>query len=142
MARLPNQKRILREDIKEAPNWITRLLTPLNSFMETVYYALNRDITFTENIACQIKEITFNSKSDYSTASPVEDGFLELQFRHSLKTKPKGLLIQQLITDGNVQAVHTTPVTLSWYENNGVVYINYITGLADSTSYTIRLLVI
>lgn len=141
MAKLPNQKRITREDLREAPNWIVRLLTPLNSFMETVYYALNRDITYTENIACQIKEIDFTTQADYSTASPVVDGFPPLQFTHTLKTKPIGVEKLQIIENGNADTVITEVVSLDWYSSNGVVYITYITGLKDSTEYTIRVLV-
>jgi len=65
MAQLPNQKRILKEDLREAPSWIDKLLYPLNSFMESVYFALNRNLNFQENIASQIYEIEFTTASDY-----------------------------------------------------------------------------
>lgn len=142
MAKLPNQKRILREDIQEAPNWIVRLLTPLNSFMETVYYALNKDITFTENIACQIKTVDFSTPSNYTSASPKTDGFVPLQFTHTLRNKPQGVMIMQLVEEENTGTVITSAVSLDWYEINGTVYISYITGLKDSTEYSIKLLVI
>lgn len=142
MAKLPNQKRILREDLKEAPNWIERLITPLNSFMESVYYALNKNITFNENIACQIKTINFTTNSDYSTASPVVNGFTQLQFRHSLRTRPQGVIIMQTIKKESSYVAITEAVTLDWYENNGIIYINYISGLEDSQEYDIKLLVI
>ncbi len=38
--RLPSQKKILREDLKDAPAWVNGLIGPLNAFMESVYQAL------------------------------------------------------------------------------------------------------
>jgi len=142
MAKLPNQKRVLREDLKDAPSWIDRLITPLNSFMESVYYALNKNITFNENIASQIKEIEFTTLSTYSTASPKIDGFQVIQFPHSLKNKPFGVTIQQITEKSGTYNPITSPVCIDWYDNNGVININYITGLEDSKTYIIRLLVL
>lgn len=142
MAKLPTQRRILREDVKEAPSWIENLLSPLNSFMDSVYRALNRSLTFSDNISSEIRTLTFITRPDYTTASPVTAGFEPLQFVHSLKTKPFGCFICQLVEQGSNYVIVTQPVSIDWNEVNGTVFINYISGLKDSTNYKLVLLLI
>lgn len=142
MARLPNQKRIMREDLQDAPSWIDRLLFPLNSFMESVYYALNKNITFNENIACQIREITFTTPSTYGVGSPVGVDFDEIRFSNQLRTVPQGVIIMQLNITNSVDTPLYTAQSLHWYHDDGIIYIPYISGLSASTDYTLRVLVI
>lgn len=140
MARLPTQRRILREDVKEAPSWIESLLSPLNSFMDSVYRALSQNITFGDNIPCDRRSIQFDTRSDYTSAVPLTAGFVPLRFQHNLKSKPFACIpLQVVAADGSV---FTSPVSIDWYEANGTVFINYITGLANSKSYTISVLVL
>ncbi len=70
MAKLPEQRRILKEDLQDAPSWIDKLISPINSFFEDLYFALNKNITFRENIAAQIREIDFETSSDYDPGVP------------------------------------------------------------------------
>lgn len=141
MAKLPTQKRILREDIKEAPSWIEKLLYPINSFMELVYSALNKNITFEDNISSSQKTLTFLTLSTYSSATPKVEGFDPLTFNHNLKYKPSTVILQQIVVSEDLYEVITDPVTIQWQEINGVIYITYITGLKDFKSYTVRFLV-
>ncbi len=89
MGKLPPQKKILKEDLKGAPSWINPLIDTVNNFMETTYSLFNKNITDTENIACQIKDIIYKTTSAY----PVAD---VLEFQSELKTKATGLLVLQL----------------------------------------------
>lgn len=70
MAKLPTSKKVLREDVKEAPSWIEVILSTMNSFFEDVYFALNKQITFRENISCQIKELEIETSSTYGPEIP------------------------------------------------------------------------
>lgn len=142
MAKLPTQKRILREDMKDAPSWIENLLNPLNSFMDSVYRALNRSLTFQDNVSSEIRQLDVLTLPTYSTAIPKTDGFIPLQFVHSLRSKPFGLLVAQLVEQGQDYVIITEPVSIDWYEINGTVFINYITGLKDSTNYKLTVLLI
>jgi len=141
MAKLPNQRRVLREDLKDAPDWIDRLLTPLNSFMESIYYALNKQITFQENISALIKEVEFTTKANYSSASPKTDGWEVLKFQHGLKIRPFGLSVAQIYVKSGAYETITAPVFADWSDINGVININYITGLEDSKTYVARFLI-
>ena len=86
--RLPPLKKITKEQITDPPGWINSILVPVNSFMEYVYQALNKNITDSENISCQIKEITYITPSTY----PVVD---IIQFTSELKTKATGVSVLQ-----------------------------------------------
>jgi len=127
--KLPSQKRILREDLKDAPSWVDGLIDPINSFMETTYQALNKNIS-SENLAEQIKELTVITPSTY----PVMDN---ITFQSSLKTKAIGcVVIQAFIKSTYVPAAG--PVYIPWIEENGVIVIYPIKGLEASKTYIIR----
>jgi hypothetical protein len=133
MAKLPTQKKILREDVKGAPDWINSVIGPINSFMENVYTALNKNVTFSENIASFIKEITVTTPSGYPTMDDIE-------FMSELKTKALGVTVMQAY-EKSTYAPAPGPVYAPWIEDNGSIILSQITGLEASKTYLIRLLV-
>ena len=132
--RLPSQKRVLREDVKGAPGWINPLIDTLNSFMETVYQALNRNITFGQNVACQIKELSYRTPATYPA------GVENIEFLSDLKTKATGVMLMQ-VYDRADYSPPPGPVYVPWIENNGTIIIYPITGLEADKLYVVRLLV-
>ena len=54
MSRLPQIRRLLVEDFLEQKDWITKLFTPLNTFMDGVVSVMNRSITLKDNCAADI----------------------------------------------------------------------------------------
>lgn len=142
MGRLPEIKRILREDLKEAPSWIEKLLTPLNSFFSVVYEALNKNITFKENIACNIKEMEFKTRADYTLASPVIDGWQGLEFKSGLSYRATGLLIMQIYEKTDNYIPITNGINIDWIDMDGQIIVNYISGLSNSKNYFVRFLII
>lgn len=131
--KLPQVKKILREDLKDAPKWISGLIDPLNSFMENVYQALNRNITFRENVGCFIKEITYKTTSLYPVAE-------DINFVNELKVKATGIFLMQAVDKADYRPA-AGPVYVPWVENNGKIIIGAITGLEASKTYIIRLLI-
>jgi len=73
MAKLPSKRKLLREDLKEAPAWIDKILGFVNPFFEDVYFSLNKNITLRENIDCDVREITIETTSTYSNNIPNVD---------------------------------------------------------------------
>lgn len=132
--KLPNQKKILREDLKGAPDWINPLIGTLNSFMETVYQALNHNITLQENVNSFVKEITYKTPSTYPT------GVDTVTFISTLKTKPIGVQLLQ-VYDKATYTPPPGPVFIPWVEDNGNIVIYPITGLEADKTYLIRILV-
>lgn len=103
--------------------------------METVYQALNKNVTFNQNIACFIKEISYTTPSTYPT------GVANIQFVSQLKTKAVGLEVWQCF-DKSTYIPAPGPVYVPWVEDNGNIIIYPITGLEASKTYTIRLLIV
>lgn len=130
----------MREDIPNAPEWIDALINPLNTFMEEVYFALDRDLELETNVKGAIRTITFTTRSDYSTANPATNGWIIQKINDPIGRKPECVAIGQ-VTDKDSFSVVTDPVSCNWDYLNGVVRINYIAGLADSTKYEIKLLI-
>ena len=136
--KLPVYKRINREDIPDAEDWIGRLLYPINQFFESVSAGLNKNITFQDNIQCFSKTLQFKTKTDYSTG-----GWNALSFAipDSFKVRASGLWIiagGPRVTDAsNIKGIYT-----HWSEKDREININWIGGLADDTEYTFTFMVI
>lgn len=131
--KLPVIKKILREDVKDAPSWIGAIIDPFNSFAETVYQALNKNITFSENVRAFIKEIVYTTPAGYPTMDDIE-------FLNELKVKATGIQVLQAVDRSNYEPA-AGPVYVPWVEDNGSIIVKPITGLVASKSYLIRLLV-
>lgn len=131
--KLPTIKKIMREDLKNAPDWVGRLIDPVNSFMESVYTALNKNITLYDNISSFIKEITYRTPSTYPT------GVDNISFLNELRARATGVVILQAFDNASY-----TPVSIgniSWIEDASGIVIYPVTGLQASKTYTIRLAV-
>lgn len=135
MAKLPPVRRLLREDLKDAPEWIDRLIQPINLFFESVYSALNRNLTLGDNVTAQIKNFTITAG-----AAATDNTF---SFLFSIATKPRGVLVISCVQDEPVYTPLTGAVTVpSWRVNGDQVVIESITGLTNTKKYSISVLVI
>lgn len=130
--RLPTQKRVLKEDLKDAPPWVDNLIQPLNAFMGNVYQCLNRNVTFQDNLASFIYTLTYTTPSTYPS------GVETVEFVNQLKTKPIGVLVLQAYNKSNYVAA-PGPVYVPWIEVNNSINVGTITGLEASKSYLVRL---
>lgn len=134
MAALPPVRRVDRPP--DAPSWLERLLDQINLFMDSVYLALARNLTFQENIRSNIRELTFTTSGGYDTGT-----FTPLRFATGLGVKAIGLLVLQLFETSDADEPILEPVVANWNEVNGEIRVKYISGLANSTRYTARFLV-
>ena len=136
MARLPVVKKILREDVKEAPNWIERMLWPINQFFESVFNALDKRLTLVENVRAQIKEITFTTDASYPSV------WENIEFPREIPAAPQGLFVMQILQDEDNHTPITTAGHADWLDLNGVITIFHISGLTAGETYTVRFLVV
>lgn len=65
MAAPPPKKAMTREDVPGAPEWVDRLMAPLNAFMTPVGAALARGLTFRENFAGEVKTVEVTPPDDW-----------------------------------------------------------------------------
>jgi len=59
MAIIRGTNKILKSDIPDAPPWFDKVLSVLNSFLDTVIGALRGKLTFRDNFYCEEREFTF-----------------------------------------------------------------------------------
>lgn len=137
MAALPPIRRIFKEDLgPDVPQWITRLLAPLNLVLQAIYTALDHSISFSENIQCQMKEFKLVAGAT-ATANTYD-------FLLTLPTKPAGVwLICALRTDGIAESFSAAPyASWTWDSEANAINISSITGLTNTKEYLLRVIVI
>lgn len=134
---IPSVKRIRAQDVPDSPDWLVRLLVPLNSFLTSVYEILNRGLTFQDNFAASIREFQFTTASDYTSGT-----FEPIKFTHGIRGGVSGVLAFQTWLPADADVAITGGVSVSWNERDGQVFIKYVSGLTNSTTYKIRLLVL
>lgn len=138
MSFLPTIKSIRKEDLgADAPTWVDNLLTPLNSFIESVYTILNKNLSFTDNINCRIFEYTFSTKTNYNSG-----GWDNINISVKLTNKINGCILLSVNNLTDTATVSTTAKTIEWEEQPNTCRIKFITGLANSTKYKIKVLII
>jgi hypothetical protein len=103
-----------------------------------VYTALSGNLTFGENIASQSKQLTFETSTTYSAGD-----FTAISFPKTIRNRAEGVLLMRIYENGvsNYSPI-LNAVYIDWYEDAGNIVIGYVTGLQDSTSYTLKLMVI
>jgi hypothetical protein len=131
----PSVLRILPSTVY--PIWINAILDPLNNFIKQVGSGLNKDITFEDNIRSQQYSLTVTTSSLYTTGD-----FATIRFTKSFKAKAFALFIAQISEAGSTPSVIKEAVSIQWEQLGDQIYINYISGLDDSKSYNVALLLI
>jgi hypothetical protein len=145
MADLPTIKSIRLEDLgSQAPTWMVNLLSPLNEFIESVYTALNKQITLVDNVRASYRTVTFRTESDYEHP---KHNFIPLKFSSGIAGKARAVLIAQAYPRDNSSALipssnATGELSCQWIDVNGEINILYISGLENSVYYTITFLVL
>jgi len=134
---LPVIKRLTRADIPDAPQWIESLLYPLNLFMSAVYSLLDRRLTFTENFRARVYETRIATSATYTSGD-----FLLFTFPHNFATRATGVLVLQVNETADSDVVLTGSHSVNWTERDGDIRVKYVSGLANSTQYNLRLLVV
>ncbi len=139
MAGLPTTKKIYRSDLgNNVPVWVDNLLSPLNSFIEQVYTAFDKNITIPNNVSSQLETIEFTTKSGYSSTQD----FDEISIKRRIPRYATFAIVGNVVDYSNPQKRFTTPVFLSWSDDNGIIKIRYVSGLTNSTKYKIYILIL
>ena len=136
--RLPEVRRLNREDFPKQKDWIGKLLEPLNQFMRTVHQILNKGITIADNMDAYIKEMTFTKLSTYPSSDT------PLLFRNDLSgyRAPQGVLLLSISESVSNPSVLTDAVTFDWSYDGTNIEINNITGLTNETKYKAKFLIL
>ena len=134
MAPLPKIRKIFTDDYKDAPLWFSKFIITINLFLDAVYYALNRNLSFNENINSQIITIPFIAKASAA--------YNKLNFATDLKSV-NGIIIIKAVQKATTYTVLASAINIpSWRYLDGQIYVDSITGLTAAATYDLTFLVI
>ena len=129
MAELPPVKLVSREDIgPDAPEWIDKLLYPINLFMQSVYQALNKSLT-DANTRSQVRAFQL-----IGSATP-EDNVYSYQTDYLIT--PAEVVLQKIERADGQNTIFTVAPYLSWNYRNGTFNVLAITGLSAGVRYNV-----
>jgi hypothetical protein len=131
MARIPPIKRLSLEDFKDQIDWIGRLIQPINDFMSSVAFALNKQITWTDNMNGQVVnlDVTINGTNDYPIYFKINSATI------------KALWVGNCYEVASSPTVNTNAVYIAWeLTGSGQVKINNISGLTTGKKYRLIIL--
>jgi hypothetical protein len=154
---LPPYVRINKEDLgQNIPPWVDGLLGPLNLNFQANYSLFNRGINEAVNLDSMIAPVAISTlpsyieptplalipyltKSQIVTAAMAIASFQPVTFESTLTGIPECYYVANLININDSSAIFTRPVFASCSFNNGVISVNYVTGLSPSQSYIMTL---
>lgn len=132
MAKLPPFKRLILEDFpSKYQDLLQKLLYGINSFFESVSNTLNKNISFEDNIACQVKELTFTA--------PITQ-LRPLSFINELRRPCRGVL---LINAENISDANAPLSAAPFIQFTGAadqILITNISGLTNGKQYRIKII--
>ncbi len=129
---MPDVKRIQKEDFDKDDQAVAeKLAYPLNSFMEQVRSAFQKNIDFT-NLNMEL--ITFTTEVD-SDSLPKS----ELKFRSTLNTNVAGNIVISAVNLDSTATITGAPF-LTTSQNGEIVTVSHITGLPANLKF--RLIVL
>jgi hypothetical protein len=125
VSKLPQIRRLVLEDFMEQKSWIARLFLPLNTFMESVVTALNKNLTITENFNGEVKVVTLTSVP--TAANP-------LKVAYNLKAAPVSIHIGQVSRfDGAAFALTVAPA-IQWIWTSSGLEITNLLGIVPTSA--------
>lgn len=119
-----------RADFPEAPNWISKLLYPLQLFITQATTALTNQLTLQDNVSCVIKQTTIQAG--------VSDTNNIVSFPWGLNRQPVELSLHVTRQDGTYEVVYPEA---SWNYINTNIVVNGIKGLTSGKLYVLNFVV-
>lgn len=135
---LPVFRRLNQQDIPTAPNWLAYIFNNLNLFGEQVVNTLNKNLVIGENVQGQKFSVTFTTSPTY-----VMGDFTPLVLSYTGGGTPTCLVLGHTLKADNTPVGNFSVSVADWSLNinkkPATITINYISGLANSTKYTVNM---
>lgn len=136
MAALPSFRRIREQDYPEKDqDLVKQLSVSLNYAFDTIFQLLSGKLTFADNIASTIKEVSI--KVD-TTGAPQN----KVSITKSTPDKIAGLIVARVINSDNSTTYPMGGVTISYTETTSEIIINNITGLQADANWLINIITV
>jgi hypothetical protein len=135
--KLPSYRRIIKTDYAEDyQELVEKLAVSVNNGFDTLYDALNKKLTFSENISSTMTDILVSVETD---GAPIKK---QTQFKLDVSQKSiQGLLVINCYEEKTGDPPLSAPF-ISFVKNENNILIKKITGLKANTSYVIKVLTI
>jgi hypothetical protein len=136
--KLPSYRRIFKTDYSdEYQALVEDLAVSINYGFDTLYDALNKKLTFQDNIESTISDITVTVDEN---GVPLKRN---TQFKLSEnQTTVQGLMVLDAYETKNTDSPPPSAVFVSFIKNENFVLIKNIRGLTPGVSYTLKVLAI
>jgi hypothetical protein len=132
--KMSNFKRIISTDYEEKDQkLIEKLGRNLNDGIDSIYFALNKKLTFDDNFLATIKEVEVTVNS---SGNPINRTSLLLDTTNIVK----GTLIISAVNKTNAAVFPTSTPFVSFTQSGNTLYIDNITGLQANNRYVIRII--
>ena len=124
---------------EEQLQWVRPLLYVINTLTQNTNTAFNAGLTLQENFDVDLKRnITFTTPSTYTASNT----FSTIKFQTTI-TSPSLILLGGIWLNSNPVSSFVGSVGIThWYNYGQEIRITYISGLADSTTYRLNLVII
>ena len=132
--KLPVIQRFQKQDYADSPNWFNRFIQDINQFCETVWNALNKNLTIADNMDAQIY-----STSIRAGVAAVNNAF---SFVSQLKHTPQAILVGQVVDSVAYSTPLTSAVGVTWNFSTPNINITGIAGLTNGRTYNLTLVII
>lgn len=134
MAKLPGYRRIFTTDYeKQYQQLVDSLSVSINQGFDSLYNALNNNLTLGDNSTSTIKTITLSVDSN-GVPNPGS------QFTLNTTTKVIGMQVVSAINNTNNKTYPTSQPFITFSQNSNIITINNISGLQTSNSYTLTII--
>lgn len=135
MSQLPQVRRLLVEDFMEQKDWISKLFTPLNNFMEGTVGVLTKGVSLADNCAADIQKVTLNVVPTVKTP---------IALRWDLATKPVSVHVGNVALTTNNDFTLTAAVAVQWkYDATQGLRLVNVVGITptNTTQYVLTLVI-
>jgi len=135
MAKLPNFRRLYSSDFEpDKKDLIDRLGTSLNNAIETLFDALNKKLTFRDNISATIVELSVTVNSGGVPNKPTS---FKLDARQTIV---EGLMVIDAVGTTDPLLFPTAGVFVSFTKNENIIIIRNVKGLQAEKPYTLKII--
>lgn len=135
--KIPSYRRLFKTDYKE--EWqplVEKLSVSINNAFDTIYNALNKNITFADNITSTIAE--FDVTVDVN-GKPTQNTQFKLD---ASQTSVQGLIVIDCYGTQDSTLIPDSGVFINFDKNQNFIIINKIKGLAKNTQFHLKVLMI
>lgn len=130
---LPTNRRFKFEDFPSAPQWFSTFLQALNLFIDPVYQILDGGIGY-QNLVVP--------KTFTKVITTPASGSVTFNFTNPLKITPSAVLLGNVYVNGQPSSHPSSPAVVYWHYSQGTIYVDNVTNLSTSTTYSITVVVL